>query len=122
MLVGGRRDPASLQGSPGMCGLPFGAGPTAPDASRICCSNFAPGRRNGRYRTRRRIPDLDTLFGVSQFVAGQPCIPEGGTRQRFPIMAGHERLIGWFPDWFRPSQAPIADTVGAFLFSPPGRQ
>jgi hypothetical protein len=37
-------------------------------------------------------------------------------------MAGYERLIGWFPDWFRPSQAPIADTVGAFLFSPPGGQ
>jgi hypothetical protein len=122
MLAGGRRDPASLQGWPGICRWLSGAGLIVPDGGSIRCSSIDPGRRNGRCRTRRHIPDPGTLSGVSQLVAGQPCLPEGGTRQRRPIMAGYERLIGWFPDGFRLSQAPIADTVGAFPFLPPGGQ
>ena len=116
MLVGGQ-----LRGLLGICGWLCGAGPIVPHGGSIRCSNIDRGRRSGKYRTRCRIPDLDTLSGVSRLLAGQPCLPQGGTRQRTPIMAGYERLIGWFPDWFRPSQAPIADTVGAF-FLPSGKQ
>ena len=122
MHVGGRRDPASLHGSPGICGWLFGAGLIVPDGGSVRCSSIDPGHRSGKYRTPCRIPHLDTLSGVSRLLAGPPCLPEGGTRQRAPIMAGYERLIGWFPDRFRPSRAPTADTVGAFLFLPSGAQ
>jgi len=96
-LVVARHDRASLQGSPGICDWPCGAAPIVPDDDRHRRDSADRDRRSGRYKRPSRILDLDKLSGGSRLLAGRPCLPKGGTRQRAPIMAGYGSIDRMVP-------------------------